>query len=109
MASKNYSISPAKIGSQDGFRLPKAFSHDHPHLVAAKGYIEMVDKHTFLVHFDPDTELDEDEDESLMLKLFLDTLMKFAIDKPDSLAPYTQQMADEMDELLAGVTVDDDE
>jgi antitoxin PrlF len=109
MVAKNYSISPAKIGSQDGFRLPKAFSHDHPHLVTAKGYIEMVDKNTFLVHFDPDLDVEEDEDESLMLKLFLDTLMKFAIDKPDSLTPYTQKMADEMDELLAGVTVDEDE
>lgn len=109
MVSKNYSISPAKIGSQDGFRLPKAFSHDYPHLVAAKGYIEMVDKNTFLVHFDPDLDVEENEDESLMLKLFLDTLMKFAINKPDSLTPYTQQMADEMDELLAGVTVDEDE
>jgi antitoxin PrlF len=109
MAPKNYSISPAKIGSQDGFRLPKAFSHDHPHLVTAKGHIEMVDKNTFLVHFDPDEDLEEDEDESLMLKLFLDTLMKFAIKKPDSLTPYTQQMADEMDKLLAGVTVDEDE
>lgn len=39
----------------------------------------------------------------LMLKLFLDTLMKFAIEKPENLTPYTQQMADEMDELLAGV------
>jgi antitoxin PrlF len=109
MAPKNYSISPAKIGSQDGFRLPKAFSHDHPHLVTAKGHIEMVDEHTFLVHFDPDEDLEADEDESLMLKLFLDTLMKFAIEKPDSLTPYTQQMADEMDDLLAGVTVDEDE
>ena len=111
MVSKNYSISPAKIGSQDGFRLPKAFSHDHPHLVTAKGYIEMVDQHTFLVHFDPDDDLDNDldEDEGLMLKLFLDTLMKFAQDKPDSLTPYTQQMAAEMDELLAGVTVEEDE
>jgi antitoxin PrlF len=109
MAPKNYSISPAKIGSQDGFRLPKAFSHDHPHLVTAKGHIEMVDEHTFLVHFDPDEDLEADEDESLMLKLFLDTLMKFAIEKPDSLTPYTQQMADEMDNLLAGVTVDEDE
>jgi antitoxin PrlF len=110
MVPKNYSISPAKIGSQDGFRLPKAFSHDHPHLVSAKGYIEMVDQHTFLVHFDPDDELEEEsEEESLMLKLFLDTLMKFAQDKPDSLKPYTQQMADEIDELLAGVTVDEDE
>ncbi len=111
MVSKNYSISPAKIGSQDGFRLPKAFSHDHPHLVTAKGYIEMVDQRTFLVHFDPDDDPDNepDEDESVMLKLFLDTLMKFAQDDPDSLTPYTQQMADEMDELLAGVTVDEDE
>jgi antitoxin PrlF len=109
MAPKNYSISPAKIGSQDGFRLPKAFSHDHPHLLTAKGHIEMVDEHTFLVHFDPDEDLEADEDESLMLKLFLDTLMKFAIEKPDSLTPYTQQMADEMDDLLAGVTVDEDE
>lgn len=47
----------------------------------------------------------EDEDESLMLKLFLDTLLKFAIATPDSLTPYTQQMATEMDELLARVTV----
>lgn len=111
MASKNYSISPAKIGSQDGFRLPKAFSRDYPHLITAKGYIEMLDQNTFLVHLDPDMDLedDEDDDESLTMKLFLDTLMKFAIDKPDSLTPYTQQMADEMDELLAGVTVDEDE
>jgi antitoxin PrlF len=119
MASKNYSISPAKIGSQDGFRLPKAFSHDYPHLIAAKGYIEMIDEKTFLVHLDPDMDLedDEDEDESLTMKLFLDTLMKFAIlgsrgsanDNPKSLTPYTQQMADEMDELLAGVTVDEGE
>jgi antitoxin PrlF len=63
-----------------------------------------------LVDLSPDDTLedDEDEDESLMLKLFLDTLMKFAIAQPDSLTPYTQKMAIEMDELLAGVTVDED-
>jgi antitoxin PrlF len=111
MPAKSYSISPAKIGSQDGFRLPKAFSHDYPHLVTAKGHIEMIDKNTFLVHLDPDQELedDQDDDESLMMKLFLDSLLKFAIAKPDSLTPYTQQMADEMDELLAGVVLDEDE
>lgn len=110
MTSKNYLISPAKIGSQDGFRLPKAFSRDYPHLITAKGYIEAIDEKTFLVHLDPDLDLDDDEeeDESLVMKLFLDTLMKFAIERPDSLTPYTQQMADEMDELLAGVTVDED-
>ena len=31
----------------------------------------------------------------------MDSLLKFAIAKPDSLTPYTKQMADEMNELLA--------
>ena len=111
MTSKSYPISPAKIGSQDGFRLPKAFSHDHPHLVTAKGHIEMISENTFLVHLEPDrsSEADLDDDESVMMKLFLDSLLKFAIAKPDSLTLYTQEMADEMDELLAGVVVDEDE
>ena len=111
MPSKSYPISPAKIGSQDGFRLPKAFSHDHPHLVTAKGHIEMISENTFLVHLDPDLsqEADTDDDESVMMKLFLDSLLKFAISSPDSLTLYTQEMANEMDELLAGVVVDEDE
>jgi antitoxin PrlF len=111
MQSKSYPISPAKIGSQDGFRLPKAFSHDYPHLITAKGHIEMIDENTFLVHLEPNQELDDgqDDDESLMMKLFLDSLLKFAIAKPDSLTLYTQQMADEMDKLLAGVVLDEDE
>jgi antitoxin PrlF len=46
--------------------------------------------------------------ENLMLKLFLDTLIRFALEDPNLLTPYTQQMADEMDELLAGVTLDED-
>jgi hypothetical protein len=60
---------------------------------------------------------DLDGDENVMMKLFLDSLLKFAIlvprgfakAKPNSLTLYTQQMADEMDELLAGVVVDEDE
>jgi hypothetical protein len=35
-----------------------------------------------------------------MMKLFLDSLLKFAIAKPDSLTPYTKQMTDEMDNCL---------
>jgi hypothetical protein len=38
-----------------------------------------------------------------------DRLMKFIQENPDSFTIYTQQMADQMDELLAGVTVDEDE
>jgi hypothetical protein len=53
----------------------------------------------------------------MMMKLFLDSLLKFAIlvprgsanAKPDSLTLYTQAIADEMDELLAGVVVDENE
>jgi hypothetical protein len=79
------------------------------------------------VHLEPDREArhqggrsleaDLDDDESVMMKLFLDSFLKFAIlgsrgsanAKPDSLTLYTQEMADEMDELLAGVVVDEDE
>jgi hypothetical protein len=43
-----------------------------------------------------------------MLKLFLDTLIKFAQESPNLLTPYTQKMANEMNELLTGVTVDED-
>ena len=63
MPSKSYPISPAKIGSQDGFRLPKAFSHDHSHFVTAKGHIEMISENTFLVHLEPDRSLESDLDE----------------------------------------------
>ena len=111
MTAKKYPISPAKIGSQDGFRLPKAFSHDYPHLVKAKGHIETIDENTFLVHLEPDRALESelDDDESVMMKLFLDSLLKFAVAKPDDLTLYTQEMANQMDELLAGVVVDEDE
>jgi antitoxin PrlF len=80
-------------------------------LVTAKGHVEMIDENTFLVHLESDRSLesDLDNDESVMMKLFLDSLPKFAIAKPDSFTLYTQEMADEMDELLAGVVVDDDE
>jgi antitoxin PrlF len=63
MQSKDYPISPTKIGSQDGFRLPKAFSHDYPHLITAKGHIEMIDENTFLVHLEPNQELEKDQDD----------------------------------------------
>lgn len=38
--------------------------------------------------------------------LFLDFLMKGAMADPETLAPYTEEMGVEMDELLAGVTVE---
>jgi antitoxin PrlF len=106
MASKSYPITPAKVGNQDGFRLPRAFSKDYPHLVSANGYLEVLDENTLLVRL-VRSEIEEDEEpESLMMSIFLDTLMKEAMIDPSSLVPYTQEMSDEMDELLKDVTLE---
>ena len=105
--NKHYSISPAKIGNQDGFRLPRAFSKDYPHLVAASGHVEVLDDNTLLVRLDPNetSEEEDDDSESVTMSLFLDTLMKEAIKEPSSLVPYTEEMSEEISELLSDVTV----
>ena len=105
--NKNYSISPAKIGNQDGFRLPRAFSKDYPHLVAASGYVEVLDDNTLLVRLNPNETSEEDDSESLTMSLFLDTLMKEVIKEPSSLVPYTEEMSEEISELLSDVTIDE--
>ncbi|KOP23263.1 hypothetical protein AMR41_27205 [Hapalosiphon sp. MRB220] len=106
MTDKIYPIAHAKIGTQDGFRLPRAFSKDYPNLVNASGYIEVLSENTFLVRLDTEEMENADERESLMLSLFLDFLMKDAIKNPSKLIPYTQEMSDEMDNLLADVELD---
>ncbi|WP_267255676.1 hypothetical protein [Nostoc sphaeroides] len=40
------------------------------------------------------------------MSLFLDLLMKDAMQKSSKLVPYTQEMSDEMDDLLADVVID---
>lgn len=107
MAAKSYSITPAKVGNQDGFRLPRAFSKDYPHLAKASGQIEVLSDNTLLVRLDVGNVEEEDEDESLMMSLFLDFLMKDAMKNPDKLVPYTQEMSAELDELLADVVLDE--
>ncbi|MDF5719246.1 MAG: hypothetical protein PUP91_01880 [Rhizonema sp. PD37] len=106
MAAKIYPIAHAKIGTQDGFRLPRAFSKEHPQIANASGYIEVLSENTFLVRLETDGVEGVDEDEALMMSLFLDFLMKDAIKNPSKLVPYTQEMSNEMDELLADVIVD---
>jgi antitoxin PrlF len=103
----NYSISPAKIGSQDGFRLPRAFSKDHPELIKASGYVEVLNKNTLLVRLNPQNYEVKDGDD-VKMSLFLDLLMEHIIENPDSLVPYTEKMSQEVNELLAGVSVDED-
>ncbi|BAY74744.1 hypothetical protein NIES25_11580 [Nostoc linckia NIES-25] len=42
----------------------------------------------------------------LMMSLFLDFLMKDAMQNPSKLVPYTQEMSNEMDDLLTDVVID---
>lgn len=106
-SSNNYPVSPAKIGNQDGYRLPRAFSKDHPELVGASGHVEVLDENTLLVRLNPIEKTEEDRDD-VMMSLFLDFLMKSAVEEPESLIPYTNQMSQEANELLAGVDIDED-
>lgn len=108
MTSKNYRITHAKVGNQDGFRLPNAFFKDFPHLAEASGYLQVVSQNTFLIRLDTE-DVESDEEESLMMSLFLDFLMKDIIQNPSKLVPYTQEMSDYMNDLLADVTIDEDE
>ena len=106
-ANKNYSISPAKIGNQDGFRLPRAFSRDYPHLITANGHVEVLDDKTLLIRLEPNETTEDDDSESLTMSLFLDTLMKEVIKEPASLVPYTEEMSAEISSLLSDVTIDE--
>jgi antitoxin PrlF len=106
MADKIYPITHAKVGNQDGFRLPRAFSKDYPQLANASGYIEVLSDNTFLVRLETDNVNEANEDEGIMMSLFLDFLMKDAMQNPSELIPYTQEMSDEMDDLLADVVLD---
>ena len=106
-SNNNYPVSPAKIGSQDGYRLPRAFSKDHPELVGASGHVEVLNENTLLVRLNPVEKTEEDKDD-VMMSLFLDFLMKSAIEEPSSLVAYTENMSREANELLASVETDED-
>ncbi|MBK1987748.1 hypothetical protein A0J48_009395 [Sphaerospermopsis aphanizomenoides BCCUSP55] len=106
MADKIYPINPAKIGNQDGFRLPRSFFKDHPHLANASGYIEVLSDNTFLVKLEPENVNNHDEDEGIMLSLFLDFLVKDAVQNPKQLVMYTQEISQEIDDLVADVILD---
>jgi antitoxin PrlF len=106
-SNNNYPVSPAKIGNQDGYRLPRAFSRDHPELVGASGHVEVLDENTLLVRLKPIQKTAEDRDD-VMMSLFLDFLMKSAVEEPDSLIAYTENMSQEANKLLIGVEIDED-
>lgn len=107
MASSRCRVTPAQIGNSSGLRLPAAFYRDHPQFTGAPGQVEVLSNDTMLLRFEPsERQSREPEDESLMLGLFLDLLTRQALTAAAGPVPYTEAMAAEDDELLAGYTLD---
>lgn len=106
MPHKQYKASWAKIGNASGFRLSADFFKDNPQFAGAKGAIEVVSADTLLVRLQPQSVEEEQVEDELMLSLFLDFLLKQALAHPDELEAYTEAMAAEDDELIAGVDLD---
>lgn len=106
MSRKSYKASWAKIGNSSGYRLNSEFFKEHPHFIGAEGVVQVIAPDTAIISIvRPETE-DQAEDE-LMLKLYLDFLTKQALANPGELEEYTSQMAKEDEQLMAGVELDD--
>lgn len=106
MTDKIYPIAPAKIGNAAGFRLPASFWRDRPQFVNASGWVEVLSDDTLLIKLEPQPIAAESDAEDLIMSLFLDLITKDALSNPQHLEAYTEEMAAEDDELLAGVIVD---
>ena len=107
MAVSPYRVTPARIGNSSGLRLPAAFYRDNPQFAGAAGQVEVLDDSTLLLRLDPAQQQEVvEEEESLMLGLFLDFLSRQALATDPGPVLYTEAMAADDDDLLAGVTVD---
>jgi antitoxin PrlF len=105
MPNKRYKAAWARIGNGAGFRLSANFFKDNPQFTEASGAVEVINSDTLLVRLQPQS-LEQEKDE-LMLSLFLDFLMENALRNPAQLESYTEAMAAEDDELIAGVVLED--
>ena len=107
MAASPYRVTPAQIGNPSGLRLPAAFYRDHPQFQGAAGQVEVLANNTLLLRLEPQVDgAHEPDEDSLLLGQFLDFLKRQALMGEPGPPPYTETMAAEDDELLAGVKVD---
>ena len=107
MTDKTYKASWAKIGNSSGYRITSDFFREHPEFVGSDGVIQVIAPDT-VVFSRAKTEEEGQEEDDLMLSLYLNFLTKQALASPDELEEYTQDMADEDEELIAGVILDAD-
>jgi antitoxin PrlF len=106
MAVSPYRVTPARIGNSSGLRLPAVFYRDHPQFAGIAGQAEVHDR-TLLLRFEPEArQQDETPEDSLILGLFLDFLSRQALTADPGPLIYSEAMAVDDEELLAGVTVD---
>ncbi|MBD2196701.1 MULTISPECIES: hypothetical protein [Calothrix] len=104
--SNPYKIRSTKIGNSAGFRLPADFYREYPQFANASGWIEVLSPNTAIVKIIPESIDDEDEDDSLMMRLFLDFAMIEAL-KNNSLQPYTTEMSEAAHKLIESVEIED--
>ena len=104
--SNSYRIRSTKIGNSAGFRLPADFYREHPQFNNASGWIEVLSEDTAILRIIPESE-DKEEEDSLMMRLFLDFAMTEAL-KNNTLQPYTTEMSETARELIEGVELEED-
>ena len=106
MPTSPYRATPARIGNSSGLRLPAAFYRDHPQFAGASGQVEVLSDTTLLLRLEPAQEQQDNEEESLMLGLFLDFLSREALAAESGPVFYSEAMAAEDEQLLASVNVE---
>jgi antitoxin PrlF len=106
--SKAYSLRNTKIGNSNGFRLPAEFYRDNPQFTDANGWIEVISDTTAVIKIDPPDLSEEEAEDSLMIRLFLDFALNSALKNQD-LKPYTVEMSAIARALTEGVELDEDE
>lgn len=104
--SNSYRIRSTKIGNSAGFRLPADFYRKHPQFNNASGWIEVLSEDTAILRIIPESDEEEEED-SLMMRLFLDFAIAQAL-KDNTLQPYTTEMSETARELIEGVELEED-
>jgi antitoxin PrlF len=102
-----HKIRSTKIGNSAGFRLPAEFYREYPQFANASGWIEVLSPDTAIVKIIPELVNEEDEEDSLMMRLFLDFAMTEAL-KNNTLQPYTTQISEAAHKLMEGVELEDE-
>ncbi|MCE2718039.1 MAG: hypothetical protein ACK57R_13355 [Dolichospermum sp.] len=104
--SNSYNIRSTKIGNSAGFRLPANFYHEHPQFANADGWIEVLSPDTVIVRIVPQLQDDEDAENSLLMRLFLDFATIEAL-RNNALQAYKTEMSETAHKLIEGVQLED--